>query len=307
VIAFPRSSRQRVLVAIVFSILLHAAILWLPHIRLAKIDVHFAPLSVRLEATHKQEAQPATTPHLLTQTDESNKIYSEAIGSSTDIRHEVEQAAQSQQFPKQVKLTFAVQKTADVEGGDEIRHQLDIHQDRYTLKAIRQEYLTNKQLVIYVSQGRISQNGLQPDSFSSEIGSHRARDKLITHFDWVENKLHSSSGLETDLPADTQDSLSFMYQLSQLSMHREIIPMSITDGLAQMNWEIEIGREEKISTPAGELRALHLRKMHIQDEAYFEIWLGIDYRLLPVKYSQINSSGETVEEYVLSDIQIEDD
>lgn len=269
--------------------------------------MHFAPLSARLEATHKPEAQPATTPHLLTQADEPDKIYSEAIGSSTDTRHEVEQAALSQQFPKQVKLTFEVKKTAHVEGGDEIRHQLDIHQDRYLLKAVERISLTNKQLVTYVSQGKITQNGLQPDTFNAEMSSHGTRDKLITRFDWVEKKLHLSHGLETDLPADTQDILSFMYQLSQLSMHREIIPMPITDGLAQTNWEIEIGREEKISTPAGELRALHLRKMHIQDEAYFEIWLGIDYRLLPVKYSQTNSSGETVEEYVLSDIQIEDD
>ena len=50
-------------------------------------------------------------------------------------------------------------------------------------------------------------------------------------------------------------------------------------------------------------RALHLRKIHAQCEAYFEIWLGLEYRLLPVKFRQIDSSDEVTDEFVIADIR----
>jgi len=56
----------------------------------------------------------------------------------------------------------------------------------------------------------------------------------------------------------------------------------------------------------GKLRALHLRKMHSRGEAYFEIWLGLEYRMLPVKFSQVDRSGNVIHEYVISDIRAAD-
>jgi hypothetical protein len=57
----------------------------------------------------------------------------------------------------------------------------------------------------------------------------------------------------------------------------------------------------------GKLRALHLRKMHAQGEAYFEIWLGLEYRLLPVKFRMVNALDKVTEEYVISDILAADE
>ena len=54
-------------------------------------------------------------------------------------------------------------------------------------------------------------------------------------------------------------------------------------------------------------RTLHLRKIHAQGEAYFEIWLGLEYRLLPVKLSQVDSSGNVTEEMVISGIRAKDE
>jgi hypothetical protein len=53
----------------------------------------------------------------------------------------------------------------------------------------------------------------------------------------------------------------------------------------------------------GKLPALHLRQMHTQGEAYFEIWLGQEYRLLPVKFSQLDGTDKMIEEFVISDIR----
>jgi len=50
-------------------------------------------------------------------------------------------------------------------------------------------------------------------------------------------------------------------------------------------------------------RSLPLRKIHAQGEAYFEIWLGLEYRLLPVKFRQIDSSDEVTDEFVIADIR----
>jgi|GEM_PF-4903864 len=35
----------------------------------------------------------------------------------------------------------------------------------------------------------------------------------------------------------------------------------------------------------------------------FEIWLGLEYRLLPVKFRQIDSSDEVTDEFVIADIR----
>lgn len=47
--------------------------------------------------------------------------------------------------------------------------------------------------------------------------------------------------------------------------------------------------------------------MHTQDEAYFEIWLGLEYCLLPVKFRQVGGSGGVIEEFVISGIRATDE
>ncbi len=101
--------------------------------------------------------------------------------------------------------------------------------------------------------------------------------------------------------------LSFMYQISQLPMNGEFFTMPISDGMQLQQDQIEIGTKEDLATPMGKLRALHLRKMHADREAYFEIWLGLEYRLLPVKFRQIDSSGNMIEEFVITDIRAADE
>jgi len=58
--------------------------------------------------------------------------------------------------------------------------------------------------------------------------------------------------------------------------------------------------------PLGKLPILHLREMHESGAAYFEIWLGLQYRLLPVKFRLVDSSDKVTEEFVVSDIRAGD-
>ena len=71
--------------------------------------------------------------------------------------------------------------------------------------------------------------------------------------------------------------------------------------------QIEGGGAEDISTPMGTVHTLHLRKLHAQAEGYFEIWLGTEYRLLPVKFRRVNALDKVIEEFVISDIRAADE
>ena len=148
---------------------------------------------------------------------------------------------------------------------------------------------------------------MQPDTFEErEIPRNGKQSQQVT-FDRETQQLRFSRGGETALPEDAQDSLSFMYQLSQAPMNGEYFTLPVSNGARLQQYQIEIGAKENIDTPMGKLRALHLRKMHLDGEAYFEIWLGLEYRLLPVKFSRVDGSGNVTEEFVISDIRAADE
>jgi hypothetical protein len=97
-----------------------------------------------------------------------------------------------------------------------------------------------------------------------------------------------------------------MYQISQIQMNGEFFLLPVSDAAQLQQYQIEVGTKENIDTPMGKVRALHLRKMHAQGEAYFDIWLGLEYRLLPVKFSQVDDSDKVIEEYVISSFRAAD-
>jgi hypothetical protein len=303
---------RRISFAITFSAMVHAAILWLPHIQLPHDKVQLPPLTARLEPLPKPIAQPAAKPEPAYPTTKPDGIPSiEPIASTADTMEKMEKSTVTHQFPKHLKLTFVVFRGEDFFRVGELSHQLDIHKNKYTLKATRQTTgltgLLNNDQFIQTSRGEISEQGLLPGIFKEEKITASGKQSLKATFDWAAQKLSFSHGGETALPAEAQDVLSLMYQLSQLPMDREIIPLSISDGKSLENYEIEIGGAEDIDTPTGKLRALRLRKLHTQGEAYFEIWLGLEYRLLPVKFRQVGASGEVIEEFVISDIRATDE
>lgn len=223
---------------------------------------------------------------------------------------EMEKSVATRMFPKHVHISYAVYKGADAAKAGVLRHQLDIDGNRYMLQSTRQTAgwagLGSNQL-IQTSRGKIGEQGLRPEIFKEEEITRGGKRNLMAAFHWATQRLQFSRGGETELPADAQDILSFMYQFSQIPMNREIIPLSISDSTHLEQYQIEIGLEEELDTPLGKLRALHLRKMHSYSEAYFEIWLGLEYRLLPAKFRRLDGSGVVADEFVISDIRAADE
>ena len=161
--------------------------------------------------------------------------------------------------------------------------------------------------LIQTSHGKAGNFGLQPEGYEEEQNVSNGKQKTNVTFNWAGNKLHFSHGGETELPLGAQDILSFLYQLSQLPLHNKIISIAITTGKKLEKYELEIGVEEEVITQMGKMRALPLRRLQSQDGDGMEVWLGLEYRLLPIKFRQIKRSGGMILEVVISDIRVADE
>lgn len=191
-----------------------------------------------------------------------------------------------------------------------LNQQLEISGDEYTLRAVTRTVGLAKLFKNYrltqTSRGKGGKQGLQPETFEEEKINDNDQQNIKATFDWLSQKLRFSHGGETALPAGAQDMLSIFYQLSQLPMNRESIPLAVSNGKKLEKYEFGVGPEEEIITPMGKLRALHLRKLHAKGESGFEIWLGLEYRLLPVKYLLFEPSDEVAGEIVITGIRLAD-
>jgi hypothetical protein len=315
VIAVFRTPARRIALAIALSVLIHAVILWLPYIQFPQAKVQLPPLSVRLESLPKPVEAIAGKPELakpepypLTKSEDGAPAKPET--SRMAAMNRTEETAAIHQFPKHLQLTFTVYKGADGFRIGEIHQQFDIHGDQYNLKSVRQTSglasLRDSDQLIQTSRGRIVEHGLQPEIFDEERIAKGDKHSVQATFDRTTQKLRYSNGDETLLPEDAQDILSFLYQLSQIPMNVELFPLPISDGTQLQQYQIEIGAKEDIDTPMDKMRALHLRKIHSKGEAYFEIWLGLEYRLLPVRFRQVDGLGDVTEEFAISGIRAAD-
>jgi hypothetical protein len=303
--------------AVLLSALIHAAILWLPYMTFPQPTVQLPPLSVRLEPLPKTVAVIAEKPNIAKSKPIGPRIKSDhitAIQQETkpmSVMNKTNETTTIQPFPKHLKLTFSVYKDMGGLITGEIHQQFDIHGDRYNLKSVRQTAgltsLSNDDRIIQDSQGKIVETGLQPEIFEEQKITQKGTQSVLVKFDRAAGKLHYSNGDETMLSEKTQDTLSFLYQMSKIPMTEEFFPLPVSDGEQLQQYQIEIGTKESIDTPMGRLHTLHLRKMHAQGEAHFEIWLGLEYRLLPVKFRQFDSSGSVTEEFVISGICAKDE
>lgn len=215
-------------------------------------------------------------------------------------------------LPKHAQLDFFVYQGSNRSFMiGEVHHTLEISEGRYTLKSVTKTTglagLVKSYLLTQSSRGMAGINGLQPEIYEEEKTTSGSTQKINASFDWTAQSAHFSSGAEAELPADAQDILSMLYQLSQLSLRTEIVPLTIGNGKKLEKYELEVGRQEDIETPLGKLRALHLRKLYTRGQEGFEIWLGLEYRLLPVKFRHIDRSGEVDGEALVSSIRVADE
>ena len=329
-----------IVVAIAVSLLIHAFLLFGPRlIELPAVEVTLPPLTAKLEPLPAikqvvkvppkpvRKPKPAPKPKPLplpepTPPEPDNQEpppqEAPAVAETPPVADtppvaeapvpEIPAAQPAHPLPKQAQLTFIAYKGTSFQVG-EARHRLDIKDDgSYTLQvgmnttgiaSLFKTFELNQQ-----SSGTVSARGLHPNKFSENKLTSSGKQTLTAEFDWQNKQLSFSSGNTVALPELTQDILSFLYQLSQLPLDEAVVTMHISNGKKLENYQLTVGIEEEIQTRLGKLHVLPLRKVHAPGEEGLEIWLGLEYRLLPVKIRQIDRSGEIAGEMVISDIRV---
>ena len=162
----------------------------------------------------------------------------------------------------------------------------------------------------YVSRGKITPRGLQPESFLASRTRRGRNEAAQARFDWSAGNLNYGYAHEqrsAPLPAGTQDLMSFIYQyvLAPPAPGRYRVP--ITTGTRFEVYEIEVSGEERIETPLGDLKALPIRQVPRPGQESVEIWLAADYHYLPVRIRHFNRSGNFSGEQVVSEIRISEE
>lgn len=338
---FSTNTRSSLLLAIVVSILIHLALLFTPMIELAPTEIPLPPLQAKLENIPKlappsaakkkpavQKAKPKPQPPAATPPMSEPTPSTEAISEPTPAEHDMAATTpelstpsvaaadlpppSAHPLPKHAQLTFSVYKSGTSFAIGEAQHRLDIDAEQhYTIRTRANttgvvRFLKRFDLT-QTSIGSVTAYGLQPDKFVEEKITSDGTDTHVANFDWAANTVHFSAGNSAALPKFSQDIVSFMYQLSQLPWSGNPLSMDISNGKKLEHYQIQPSEEEIINTPKGKLRAIPMRKIHGPNEEGLDIWLAVEYRLLPIKISQIDRDGSVAGEMLISDIRVADE
>ena len=326
-LSLPKRPTGRIALAIALSALVHAILLFAPLVKLPPVEVPLPPLTAKLEPLPKIAAKPAPprkskpklrpapveTPPAESVSTEEPQIDAEPQPSAIDeaLDRTAEEIRPAHPLPKHAQLIFIAYTGTDFKIG-EARHSLEIGDDKnYILRvgmnttglaSIFKTFESEHQ-----SSGTLTAQGLRPNKFSETKNTSKGKESLEAKFSWEEKVLSFSSGNSMPLPEQAQDVVSFLYQLSQLSLDNGAISMYISNGKKLERYEFTVGEEKMIQTHLGRLRALPLHKVHAQGEEGLDIWLGLEYRLLPVKLRMFDRKGQIAGEMVISEIRVADE
>ena len=320
--------------AIALSLLLHAALLLGP-VLVIPSPVALPPLTARLEPlpAKKPEPEKPQKPHPKRAIKSIPKMAPVAVVQKSPlvvpaapspvpagkpvqetpqamIEKPPEKTEPLNPLPRHAELTFIVYMGTDMRIG-EVRHRLDIEKDRYTLEVgINTTGFARFFKTFDMHQksvGTMNDKGFRPEEFSEEKLTSKGMESLSAEFDWKDKLIRFSNGNSTPLPEHTQDILSVLYQFSQMPLDQPRIALHVSNGKKLESYEVEVGPEENVQTKMGLLRAVQLRKIHNPDEEGLKIWLGLDYRLLPVKVQQLDKKDRVIGEIDISEIRVSDD
>lgn len=148
------------------------------------------------------------------------------------------------------------------------------------------------------SRGAIGNGGLLPRSFFEQRGSSY---RLSAEFDWQSREvvLTNAQGERSREPlvASAQDRLSFPYQLAFApGAPPAEFSVQVADGRHLTAYAFRLVGTETIATGLGEIKALHYTKVLSGDDTAFDLWLGIEQQLLPVRVSYADKDGARFEQ-----------
>jgi len=159
----------------------------------------------------------------------------------------------------------------------------------------------------YLSQGTVTDQGLRPERFLSSVQRGSRTEEALAVFDWESRSIRLGRAPQqttSDLPAGSQDIISFMYQLAMTPPAPGRIRIPFTRGSRLDMTSFDVLPQEIIETPLGQLRTVPVVQVREGDRESLAIWLATDYRNLPVRIRFYNREGEAAGEQLVSEIQV---
>lgn len=163
----------------------------------------------------------------------------------------------------------------------------------------------------YISQGRITPEGLRPDSFLISRTRRGKTEAARARFDWNNGQIlygYARERKAAALTAGTQDLMSLVYHyhfaLAPPKPGRLRVP--VTSGKGFETYEVEVFPEEVIETPIGQLWAVPMKQLARPGKEHFEMWLAVQYHYLPVRIRHYDRKGAYSGEQIAVEIRVGD-
>jgi hypothetical protein len=149
------------------------------------------------------------------------------------------------------------------------------------------------------SDGEILAGGLRPLHYRESRGNNERL--LGADFDWSTQLLDLSDNGQhehVELPAGSLDRLSFPYSFSFLPKTPARWRLAMTDGRRLTDYQFRLVGKETIDTPIGEQRTLRYSRIREGDDPVFDLWLGVDQHLLPLRIVFTDKDGARFEQVI---------
>jgi hypothetical protein len=163
-------------------------------------------------------------------------------------------------------------------------------ENRYTLVSITQAEgllaLFQPGRLEQISTGHIQGNDLIPDDFEIQRGSDSADKSTHIHIDYAQQQAiitHAGKQQTEPVPGSVQDILSVIFQLALHPPKTGTMLLYVSSGKEFKPYHVIAVGEERINTPLGVLRTLHLSWPAESDENAMDVWLDEDHNNAPVK------------------------
>ena len=189
----------------------------------------------------------------------------------------------------------------------EMTDTLEVRGRDYHLSSVAQgvgivALLARGQTIKRDSRGTIGAKGLQPKTFTEERGSNY---KLTAEFNWPSRQvaLTDAKGERSEEPLTegTQDRMSMPYQVAFVhGAPPAEWSIQVTDGKRLTAYAFRLVGTENVTTGLGEIKALHYTKVVSGNDSAFDLWLGVDQQLLPVRVSYADKDGARYEQSLRS-------
>lgn len=307
--AKPRGTSVALGLALLFSLLLHAAVLVGPVWGLGGLPDE--PPPAVLEATLIAPPVPRLRPVLKPKPVAAPAPLASAAGTSVPPPSgSAPPAEPSAAEPAPVAVTEMPEEAPPLPRRGRIRFTLirglggfvvgqSIHEwqhdgRRYSLTATSETTglaaLFKPAKVVQASEGGFRNGEMKPDNFRFDRGDG---DVETAQFDWAGNQVSLNNGKSFAIAGGAEDGLSMFYQLMQAAQKGEEFIMPVATGRKVERYVFEWLGEDVLSLRVGTIHAWHVRVKSAGGGAdTIEVWLGREVLGLPVKIRQTDRKGD---------------